>query len=439
MINIIKYLIIFIIIFSCSPKDELLVDIDSFKKQGTEVFLTNKKEILKKIKKINSIENFEIVDTGYWYHNYYQSSNILPHTSHSGIFSSYKKKKIFSSVKNNNFEKKILVINNSIFYIDDLSNIYVLDLNFKLIKKFTLYKKKIFQDYLLKFSMVSDGENLFISDNLGNIHSYSPLLNKIIWSTKLGVPFVSNIILYKKNLYLINDNGKIFSFNTINGNQNWSYETSTNIIKNSNAFQVAADQDKLIFSNDLGEIFCIDLKVKNLIWSINLETNIISNISNNELLDMSIIQMKNNNIYFSSNRNYLLNINLENGQTKWISELPFSSNINSIITQKNIVNLTNDGFLSIFNKSDGSLIFRINLFENFKLSNKEKKEIEFKYMFIASNYIYAVSSNGFFFKINSSNLNEIYLENLSKSIKSFPIIVNEKMYFFDAKGFLYSF
>ena len=305
MKNSLYYLIILFFLFNCSSKkDELLIDIKAFKNQGTEIFLenkNNKEKLADEVKKIKKISNYQSFNLNNWSHPNFQNSNFIPHTQYSGSLNIKKKTKHFVSAKSNVYEKNILSFDNKLFYIDDWGSIYSLDLNLNLLKKFSLYNKKKVQDYLLKFSLSSNGEYLFISDNLGNIHSYDPKLNKIKWSAKLGVPFVSNLVLYKNNLYVLNDNGKIYSFDSKTGNQNWSYESATNILKNFNAFQVVADLDKLIFSNDLGDIYCIDLVQKNLAWSLNVEINTNLAISNN-LLQLSKIIIKDNDFFINNNK-----------------------------------------------------------------------------------------------------------------------------------------
>lgn len=79
--------------------------------------------------------------------------------------------------------------------------------------------------------MLSQGNNLYISDNLGTIFSVDINSFEIKWKKSLNVPFLSNIILQNDDLYLINSNGKLFSINILNGITNWSYDTGSNLIK----------------------------------------------------------------------------------------------------------------------------------------------------------------------------------------------------------------
>ena len=439
MKNSFYFLIIFLLLFNCSSKkDELLIDINAFKNQGTKIFLEkNQQDLAKEVNKINKFSNYQSFNIKNWLHSNFQNSNFIPHTQYSGSLNIKKKAKYFSSVKKNLYEKNLLSFDKKLFYIDDLSNIYSIDLNLGLLKKFTLYKKKSFQDYLLKFSLSSDGEYLFIADNLGNIHSYDPKQNKIKWSSKLGVPFVSNLVLYKNNLYVVNDNGKIYSFDSESGNQNWSYESVTNIIKNYRAFQVVADLDKLIFSNDLGDIYCIDLVKKNLAWGFNAEANINFSNSNN-LLQLSKIIIKDNDVFFSTNKNKVFNIKLETGQLAWAVDLPSSSTITSLVVPNYLINLTNDGYISIVNKSNGSILYKKHIFSYFnKINKKNENEYLIRYSFVSSNYLYLIAHNGSFFKIDNNNLNNVSYKKIAKSFSSNPIIVFNNIYILDDKGTIY--
>ena len=438
MKNNLYYLIILFFLFNCSSKkDELLIDIKAFKNQGTEIFLEkNQQDLTKEVNKLKKFSNYQSFDLKNWLHPNFQNSNFIPHTQYSGALNIKKKTKYFSSAKSNIYEKNLLSFDNKLFYIDDVSNIYSLDLNLRILKKFTLYKKKYFQDYLLKFSLSSDGEHLFISDNLGNVHSYDPKLNQIKWSSKLGVPFVSNLTLYKNNLYVINDNGKIYSFDSKTGNQNWSYESATNIIKNYSAFQVVVEQDNLIFSNDLGDLYCIDLIQKNLKWSVSLEAN--TNLTNaNNLLQVSKIIIKDNNVFLSTNKNKFFNLNLNSGQVNWIVDLPDVSTITSLVAQNKLINITDNGYILVLEKENGSILYKKNLLSNLKNLIKDEKKVLFKYSFISSNNLYIISENGFIFKISTNKLDSILYKKITKNFSSNPIVISNHIYILDKNGLIY--
>ena len=147
MKNNLYYLIILFFLFNCSSKkDELLIDIKAFKNQGTEIFLENNKENLaEEVKKIKKISNYQSFNLNNWFHPNFQNSNFIPHSQYSGSLNIKKKTKYFSSAKTNIYEKNLLSFDNKLFYIDDVSNIYSLDLNLRILKNLLYIKKNIFK------------------------------------------------------------------------------------------------------------------------------------------------------------------------------------------------------------------------------------------------------------------------------------------------------
>jgi len=433
------FIILFFFLLACSQKNEISQQIDNLKKQGNEFYIEKKPvKIPNDIKIISKFSNYASFSLKEWKHTNFQASNFLPHTKFNGDLKLENKKKYFLKNKYNFFDKELIVFKDKIFYIDDYSYIYSLDLNLNLLNKFPLYKKKKFNDYSLKFSLASDGNYLFIADNLGNVSSYDPALNKLIWSSYLGVPFLSNLIFVDSNLYVINDNGKIFSINSSTGYHNWSFETSSSKIKKINTFHVSAENNKLLFSNNIGDLYCIDLKEKKLLWNINLE--MVGNFnSNNSNFELSNIVLKDEDIYLSTSNDVLLNLNIKDGSTKWLAYLPVNSMLTPLVTPENIINVTKNGNLLVINKKNGSFLYKSNI--ELQLNNliKNKKKSIFKTIFISSNYLYAVTKNGFFFKIDTNNLSDTSVKQITKkkNIASNILIILNSIYFFDDTGSIY--
>ena len=73
-------------------------------------------------------------------------------------------------------------------------------------------------------------------------------------------------------------------------------------------------------------------------------------------------------------------------------DLPSESTITSLVVNKHIINITKNGFFSIINKSDGAILYRVDILSKFSKLKKNEQEFFFKYSFIASNYIYFVTA-----------------------------------------------
>ncbi len=168
---------IFLLIISCSPKSNLEISVKDIKKEGVTI-LQNKSNL-------NTDEVFDVVKVSLsdvekkiinWNYPNFNSSNLLPHIEFNNSFKISKTSSFFNNVSKNIYKKDILIHEGKIIFIDDYSNIVVLDENFKLVNKYQVHKKKYFSDYHLKFSIIVNNNILYVSDNLGFIYAYN--LNK---------------------------------------------------------------------------------------------------------------------------------------------------------------------------------------------------------------------------------------------------------------------
>ena len=422
-------LIFFICFFllNCSKKIELGIDIEQLKSDGVTVLekkknlktLSNEKTLISKI----NLEN--PVNFNNWKHPNFNFQNRVPHASFDGNFSTIKKTYKFKKSKENIYRKNIIKTNNKIIYVDDFSNLYILDEDLNLITKFQIYKKKLFKKYSLKFSITSSDNFVYVADNLGTVMAFDLVNLKLIWKTELGVPLLSNIVFYKKNLFVTNSNGKIFSLGSLNGKVNWSYETGSAGTSSHKAYQLVIANDKLIFSNDFANIYCIDLKKQKLSWRFTLERT--GNYSDVSFLELSNLVVENNKLFLSSNFGLILKVDIETGKNIWSNTS--SSNILPIINKNNIVLVNKNGIFNILNKTTGKILFQKNLLEILKSNRIKLKNTEVTNLFFASNVIYVFTNTGFIFQINTLDLKSITYFKTSKVLKSNLVMSDGSIYF----------
>ena len=229
--------------------------------------------------------------------------------------------------------------------------------NLKVLKKIQIYKKKKIKDYFLKFSLFEQNGIIYFLDNLGGVFSYDLKKSAFLWKNNYQIPFFSNILFYKNNIYAVNANGKIFSFDSKTGVINWTLETGSQNIKSHNGFKIAISSDKLLFTNDIGVVNCIDLVKKNFLWSVSIE-----NFSNTKVFKVSNIVTENNDLYLSSNYRGLMKINLTNGQVLWAQHNSYSI-LDPIINYRTVATVTNNGLLSIYDKKNGEIFYKKNIFD----------------------------------------------------------------------------
>jgi len=422
-------LILFLSFFllNCSKEIELGIDVEQLKNDGVTVLKKinnsekfNEEKVL--ISKINlkNPSNFKN-----WRHPNFNFQNLVPHSKFEGNFSNIKKTYKFKKAKNNTYIKNIIKVNNKIVYVDDFSNLHILDEDLNLVKKFQIYKKKLFKKYSLKFSIASNNNFVYVADNLGGVLAYDLINFKLAWRIELGVPLLSNMVPYKENLFVANSNGKIFSLNSIDGKVNWSYETGSSGTSSHKAYQLVVANDKLLFSNDFANIYCIDLKKQNLSWRIALERE--SDFSDVSFLELSNLVVEKNNLFLSSSFGKVLKIDIETGKIIWSNS--GNSSIRPLVTKNNIVFANQKGVFNIFNKKSGKIVFQRNLFEILRSNNIKLKQTEVSNLFFASNTIYVSTNNKFIFQINARNLESIVYFKISKSPQSNLVISDGFVYF----------
>ena len=430
--------LIFFILFlitSCTPKVNLELDIENLKNEGV-VILQNKnlEDVTDEIKKISKTDINPIKSIADWGYPNFNSNNLIPNINLNINLSIQKDNNFFKNSTNNFYRKEIININNNIIFVDDRATLFILNENFKLVHKFQIHNLKKYKDYPLKFSLVSESDILFISDNLGSIFAYDLKNYKTLWRNELEVPFLSNLALYKNNIFVSNSNGKIYSFNTLSGKQNWSYETGTQTAKSYKAYRVSISNNKLLFSNDFGKITCIDLDKQTVLWSHTLQLS--TTYQDINLLELADFVTENNNLYITSSFGRFLKLDLNNGNILWSNNI-YSATTIPIINNNSVALITDNGFLNIFDKASGKILYKKNLLNFLHMEKNKNKKNSLNNIFLLSGKFYITTNNGYVFLVNSNDLQFIEYKKLSSSINSNIAISKNAIFFVGNKDAIF--
>lgn len=420
------FVLVLIFITSCTPKIDTSLNIDDLKKDGTTyIDSQNKKNINISIDNINKVILYPLIKENLnWSYPRYNPSNLQKNIALNSDFLKITKKDFFKIEKKKQLKRDLVAHKNNIFFVDDYSNLIIIDKNLNLLKKYIIHKKKP-NSLDLYFSIIASDNLLFVSDNLGTILAFDLSKKDILWRNDFGVPFLSNLVKYKDSIFVSNSNGKLFSFNTTNGKQNWSYETGTNVIKSSEAYKISIFEDILVFSNDLGYLYCIDLKKNTLLWTYNI-SNLLNN-SDSIQFSLSNLILESNFLYVTSSYGSFIKINTINGNIEW--ELPVETRQNILINPSTVSVLDKNGYFLIVNKKNGKIIFKKNTKEFIK-----DKTMMVSNFFVAANMFNIILNKGVLIQIDSANLNKIILKKITENIISNIIIYNSKIFFIDEKG-----
>lgn len=430
------FLLFFFLIIGCGSNIGTEIDINSLKKEGIKIFdSTDSVKDNSEISKISSIalvkqKTFKGNDN--WNYPYYNLTNTIPHLSLSNNYK-INQNKIFNFIKNNNFEKQILHYQSKIIFIDDFSNITLLNDNMSVIKKIKIYNKNDFKNYPLRFSLAINNNTLFITDNLGSIMAFNLISFDFVWKKNLSVPFLSNIIFFKENIFVINANNKIYSFSIKDGTQNWSYETGTETIKSLETYRLVLFENKLIFTNDLGLLFCLDLERQVILWNLRILSS--DNINNSNILKISNLVAEKQSLYISSNLGIFFKINIDNGQIIW------KKNINShfpIIINPSSVSLVDvNGFFYILDKFTGEYLFKKKISNIFNQNNNRLVGIKVSNFFLSSNNFNIMTNYGDIITIAANKLENITNKKISNEVRSNIIFLNNEAFFIGEKNSIY--
>jgi len=391
--NFFIYFFLSFILLSCSKKDDNLVDVQSYLKQGKSIKIFDQNNLNdSNISKISQIS----IDTLFENKDWTQSNgNIQNLNLPSNIY--FSKKKISFSGK----FQKIISYKDKIFIIGDNSELIILNSSLKKLNSIKIYKKKNYKNYKIKFDLVAYDNKIYISDNLGNITALNIESLKKIWSLKLGVPFRSNIKISNNKLYIINSNSKIYSIDAQKGKILWSIETASKDIKDEDSYQISIYENKLYFTNDYSEIFCLDLIDQNIKWSLVFSKSNFQKVP--KIFKSSPIVIDNNgDIFVSTNYGTTYKIDSKIGYIKWSNQIFYLNR--PVITKKYLIAIHNNRFF-ILNKSNGNIVF------NKKISFERKnKDLFLKNILVSKKYIYFFTSNGQVGLLNIKKLDDIKIE-----------------------------
>ena len=419
-----KLLLIFftLLLFSCSSDKDKKVDLEIFKKQGEKINVFEVNNVFDKEVDSKSILQLNQAQLNKkWTYEHYSSNNFYDHLVYEGKFQDIFKKNIGDYINKNNDSGSLLVFENFIFFSDEKGRIYKFDLN----SQKTIWELKIYDssynDYPKNIALFLNADVLYAADNLGFVYSIDTQTGKTIWQQNYGIPFSSHLNFHKGVLYVVNQNSRLYAFNPSDGQKIWSFESLSGLIKPSRSSNISLYDNKLLFSNDVGDITAIDLDQQVIIWTKNILSQ--NSISNNLVFKISNILIDKKEVFVSSNSGDLFNFNVESGEIKWSQKL--TSIQNHISTDKYLFVLTENGFVVAFNKTNGNILWSVNLS---KLSKDSKIKVDYYGLLLASNNLYATSSNGDIYKISALDGKYISHKKINSDLSRAPIVVDNKIF-----------
>ena len=284
-------------------------------------------------------------------------------------------------------------------------------------------------------SWVQKGGDEFHS--LSNIVFKFPMKKKWSFDSDQEVsddlPLLTEPIAFDGKLYVLNDQGYLYSLNIENGNLEWTlkvFSTNNNLLLGSGSLVISKKSNSLFLHNGSNKIISLNLKTKKINWAKKFKMPLRGSFG-----------IKNNNLFINDFDGNLINLKTEDGNILWKNKLNSSkvsmyTNSRPIIVKNNLINPGQNGMFHILNIKSGNLVFS----DILSSSNRETKF--FDNNDIISNPIF---KNPYFY-INShsgkiSAYNFLSFKNkwsVPIGSKNTPIISGKTIFNIDNRGYLYA-
>lgn len=422
MINILKFVILIFIISSCS-----LGDGGGFwtKEEKLKDQLLNFKPLFEKNKLVlNEFnKNFQFLLNK---KDLKLNTNSKNDNNDGYVLFNGKLEKIqkynFSKIENfHQLDSNLVFSNGNLIFFDNKGTILNFDQNSKLKWKTNNYSKNEKKLGPL-ISMTHNSKHLFVTDNLSKIYAIDLTDGMVVWSKTNSLPFNSIIKFFDNKIFVVDSNNNLNCFSAKDGSLIWQHKTEKSFINSSKKLSIIIKNNIVTFSNSLGDITAIDAKNGSLVWQkFTQNSKIYEDIMT---LKMSDLIINNESIYFSNNKSQFYSIDLNTGITNWIQKI--SSNIKPSIIGNFIFTISTDGYFFIIEKNTGNILRITNVFNNLK--KKKNKEFyptgfvfNFQNLFISTNNGKLIVTD-----IKTGKIKNIL--NVDNDIISRPIVQNQSMY-----------
>jgi len=339
----------------------------------------------------------------------------------SGLNDSFLKKKIGKNKFSlSNLISSPLITNKNIFYSDDTGTIFSVNEYGKIRWKKNIYKKRYKKIYKnLTFSISNN--IIYVADNIGFIYCMNINTGELIWIKKHGVPLKSNIKIYNKKIFLINQDNRLLSFDTLTGSQIWDLRSVPSFIKSQNYLGLAISKNgDLVILTSTGDLLKVDADSGSVYWIVN--TTASSYEQSTDFFISSDIVISENDIIFSTHSS-IYSFNLDTGYLNWQVEV--SSKSTPIVVSNNVFIVSDNGYFLNVDKKNGKIIWATDVFKILK--EKKRKTIVSGFL-LASNKVYITTLNGYL--IVSSGFSgkvESFIK-IGDKILTSPVISNGALY-----------
>lgn len=313
--------------------------------------------------------------------------------------------------------------------------IYALDANFAL-NAVRLYDGKILWNTELPFhqdvsvksvGLAFDNDTIYTVSGEGIVYAVDTD-GKIKWERDLETALRSAPVIYDGTIFLLSASNKIFALNTLNGNEKWVYQTTTNQTNLLGMGSPAVRNDVLVVGFSTGEVMAFNALTGTPIWT----QNVLSNRMYNKILDLTHILaspvIADDVVYVIGNARKVAAFDLQTGEP--VFDATISGHHTPALTGNALYLIADNNKLLALNKNTGALFFETPLIE------KTKDIARWYGPVLMNGYAFVVSEHGTVLRVDlTTGKAEPFIETDETNLT--PIIVENKLIFLSNQARLF--
>ena len=350
----------------------------------------------------------------------------------SGVENNFLKKKIGKNkFSYSNIMQSPLVYNNKLFFSDNNGTIFCINEIGEVIWKKNIYKK-LYKKIYKNLSLTIYKKNIYISDNIGFIYSIDLTSGNLKWIKNHGIPLKSKIKVFDNKIFVINQDNRIISFNSKNGSIIWDIRSIPSFIKLQNLLSLSiSNRGHLVSIDTSGTLTKANTKDGRIFWTINIADSAFAHST--DFFKTSDVVLDNDRVFIST-QSSINSFDLSTGANIW--KLKISSADAPIINGKNMFIVTKNGFFVIININNGKIISSKNILN---LLKKRKRTTKVSGFIMGSNKMYSLTHNGFLIISSPTTGEPENFKKIGGLITSSPIISNGNLYIRTKKSKIFGF
>jgi len=411
-------IIILLIVISCSKQD-----------------LINKENSNINIVETNTIETLDYIDET----SYNNTSEFLDYYNRNNNFNwkeSIKLKKIYNIIfgKKSKIVSKspsnIIISDNYVFYVDNESNFFKIDLNENNIVFEIQLEENLNSNLTLPTSLIKNKDVFYVGFGNGTVIKLNNN-GKKLWKKDFNELIRTPLRIVNDNIILIFNSNKIISLNLDNGDKIWEYVYDLNKPSLSSGGQILVKHNIIYFVMPNGRIGAID----NIVGE-PVDYSFLNNFLQKNILHYNYdtkLHIHDNFLSLFEDNNILYTYDLDNEKF-----LLFDKKIYFVksfyFLNNSLVVLENNNFLTSYNLINNKIFWKVDLS---KILSKKENIIE---SFVINNTVLIFFSSGKIVQLNKSNGELLFTQDLN--LNDIDLVTASSSYFIfnhiNGKAFFYS-